>query len=378
MQELLAMVVLGVIGAIGTYSFLPLVVAQGISELGLNSRLAGFLAAAEMGGSSIATFLISFVVNRWNRRPVALTGLFLIMLGSAVSVDIGQYSILIFARILTGLGEGALLGAVIASMSGTKYPERNFGLWTIGNMIIASLLFFIITPRIITLWGLQGLFILYLCMAALGFLVIGWYPKQRHYALTNRKKSSISKPVVICLIAIALAFLADGGIWAYMVPLGVASGVSKQLMNHVLGAAAVAGIVGGFIAAILGSKRGRVKPNVAALLVSILSLGLVIWVQGSVPFLLAAMSFYIAWIFGLPYLMGIVAALDPSGRSATLGIVIQSVGLALGPILSGVLVSHGGYKILGWFGFILYVTVLILVIPLAISVDRKSKAVAYK
>src|SRR5256885_7591980 len=62
-RALSALVGLGVIGTLGTWSFLPLVVSRAIADLGLDARFAGFLAAAEMAGGGVATFLASFIVR---------------------------------------------------------------------------------------------------------------------------------------------------------------------------------------------------------------------------------------------------------------------------------------------------------------------------
>ena len=71
-RALSALVGLGVIGTLGTWSFLPLVVSRAIADLGLDARFAGFLAAAEMAGGGVATFLASFIVHRYDRRLLTL------------------------------------------------------------------------------------------------------------------------------------------------------------------------------------------------------------------------------------------------------------------------------------------------------------------
>jgi predicted MFS family arabinose efflux permease len=371
-RALSALVGLGVIGALGTWSFLPLVVNQAVVAFGLDERSAGFLAAAEMAGSGAATFLASFIVHRRERRMIVCCGLLLIALGSAVSLWAGHFGILLAGRSMTGIGEGAVIAAVIASMAGTRWPERNFGIWTIVNMAAASLLFFIVMPNLIGQWGLSGVFTAYLGLTIPGFLLLAWYPVPQTERRNATKSMGVLSPAVLaCLAAILAAHLAHGGIWAYIERIGISSGASPQLVGRALGSAAFAGLLGGILVTLLGTRRGRVLPNAVALALSAASLLFLILGHTAALFVSTAMVFYFAWVFGLPYLMGIVAYLDPAGQAATLAIVAQSVGLAGGPWIAGNLVTATRYGNLLWLGLGLYLAALSIAVPLAHLADRR-------
>ena len=370
-RALAAMVGLGVIGALGTFSFLPLIVSQAIAGLGLSPRAAGLLATAEMAAGGAATFLASFVVHRMDRRRIALFGLVLIVVGSAISEGVGHFAVMTLGRVVTGLGEGVLIAAVIASMAGTRLPERNFGLWTIANMIAASLLLYAVMPAVIASWGIAGVYGAYLCLALPGFALLAWYPDSipaPRVATASRGRVGIG--VVLCLGAILLSHLAHGGIWAYMQRFGAASGLSATLTARALGYAAFAGLLGGLLVTGLGTRWGRVLPNAAALALSAASALLVAACRTPHAFFAAAMCFYLAWVFGLPYLMGIISALDPQGRAATLGIVMQNIGLAAGPAGAGALAADFEYRTVAEAGFALYLAALLIAVPLAYRVDR--------
>ena len=370
-RALTAMAGLGVIGALGTFSFLPLVVSQAIAGLGMSPQAAGLLATAEMAASGAATLLVSFVVHRFDRRRIALVGLTLIIAGSLISEAVSHFVAIVFGRAVTGLGEGSLAGTVIASMAGTRLPERNFGLWTIANMIAASLLLFAVMPAVIAAWGIAGVFGAYLCLALPGFALLAWYPDSGPTLRTVAKPAgTLGAAVIVCLTAILLANLANGGIWAYMQRFGAASSVSAELTARALGYAALAGLVGGVLVTLIGTRCGRTLPNAAALALSAASATLV--AAGSAPavFISAAMCFYLAWVFGLPYLMGIVAALDPQGRAATLGVLVQSAGLAIGPTAASELGSGAEYRFVAYVGFALYAIAFLIAVPLAYLVDR--------
>ena len=378
-RALTAMAGLGVIGALGTFSFLPLVVSQAIAGLGLSPRAAGLLATAEMAAGGAATLLASFVVHRMDRRRLALFGLILIVVGSTISEGVSHFAVMALGRVVTGLGEGALIAAVIASMAGTRLPERNFGLWTIANMIAASLLLYAVMPAVIASWGIAGVFGAYLVLALPGFALLAWYPDSIPAApVATAPGGKLSAGVILCLAAILLSHLAHGGIWAYMQRFGAASGISAALTARALGYAALAGLLGGVLVTLLGTRWGRVVPNAAALALSAVSALLV--VAGRTPgvFFTAAMCFYLAWVFGLPYLMGIIAALDNQGRAATLGIVMQNIGLAVGPAGAGALAANFKYRAVADVGFGLYLAAFLIAVPLAYHVDRGQRGPAHR
>lgn len=371
-RALAAMAGLGVIGALGTFSFLPLVVSQAIAGLHMSAQAAGLLATAEMAGAGVATLVVSFVVHRFDRRRIALFGLSLIVAGSLISQGIGHLAVIVVGRAVTGIGEGSLVGVVIASMAGTRLPERNFGVWTIANMIAASLLLFAVMPAVIATWGIAGVFDAYLCLALPGFALLAWYcngaPTRR--AAVN-PAGSLGPAVIMCLIAILLASLANGGIWAYMQRFGAASGTSAELTARALGYAAFAGLAGGLLVTLIGTRCGRTFPNAVALALSAASALLVAVGRTPDVFISAAMCFYLAWVFGLPYLMGIIAALNPQGRAATLGVLMQSIGLAIGPAAASSLAAGVQYRAFAYMGFALYGLALLIAVPLAYSVDRR-------
>ena len=184
------------------------------------------------------------------------------------------------------------------------------------------------------------------------------------------------RKVGLGLAAIFSAYLAHGAIWAYMERIGLGIDLDAGLVSRVLGSAALAGLVGGLVVTWLGTRAGRVVPNLVALIVSIASLLFVINGSSAVAFIAAAMLFYVAWVFGLPYLMGVIAGLDPGGRSAAFAIVMQNTGLAAGPAIAGVMISGEGFAALGWMGVGLYGICMVLILPLAVFLDSRQNLAA--
>ena len=373
-EAIASMVTLGVIGGMGTFTFLPMIVGTAVDDLGFTPQQAGLLASAEMAGAGLGTFVVSPRVHLWNRRKIASLGLLSIIVGATLSMLAGSYGLLIPSRALTGLGAGAIVAAVIASMSGARNPERMFGLWTIFNMVMASTLFFVVMPRVIAFWGADGVFGALGVAALIGTFALRKYPVNVAAKTDEAAVGVIDKRKVgLGLVAIFCAYLAHGAIWAFMGRIGLAANLDAGLISRVLGSAALAGLAGGLLVTWLGTRSGRVLPNLAALVVSIASLLFVINGSTTRAFIVAAMLFYIAWVFGLPYLMGVIAGLDPGGRAAAFAIVMQNIGLAAGPALAGFMISGESFGILGWMGVVLYGVCLALILPLAGFLDRRER-----
>ena len=65
--------------------------------------------------------------------------------------------------------------------------------------------------------------------------------------------------------------------------------------------------------------------------------------QDKMSFYMGAYLFMFFWIFVVPYLMGVMAALDPTGRAVVLNMAMQYGGFTLGPIIVGMIVVNNNY-----------------------------------
>lgn len=93
----------------------------------------------------------------------------------------------------------------------------------------------------------------------------------------------------------------------------------------------------------LGSRLGRAIPvlvGTLGLAVAMMSL----LVTGGSIFVFAAVSFMAWWIFNGTYYLGVVSALDRSGRLATVTLAIMYLGLTVGQFLAAALLRSGSYR----------------------------------
>jgi predicted MFS family arabinose efflux permease len=97
--------------------------------------------------------------------------------------------------------------------------------------------------------------------------------------------------------------------------------------------------------------------------------------DGLIEFALASSLITLSWFYGLPYQMGLLARLDPQGRANVMGVLMCTAGAALGPAIAAMIISPGGYSILGWFAAGCYCTCMILILKPVISMERSDRQV---
>ncbi|MEG1043040.1 MAG: MFS transporter, partial [Pseudomonas sp.] len=77
------------------------------------------------------------------------------------------------------------------------------------------------------------------------------------------------------------------------------------------------------------------------------------------------MTICVTYFYALSYLTGLAAALDREGRVVAAASSFLSLGLAVGPAISGGLISLGGFSLAAWgIAVTVLLTLLLVIIPL--------------
>jgi predicted MFS family arabinose efflux permease len=95
-----------------------------------------------------------------------------------------------------------------------------------------------------------------------------------------------------------------------------------------------------------GLRWGRFRPLVAALLLAVAGTAALHLSGHAGVFAGANIVTSIVWAFCIPYLLGLCASFDRSGRTATLASFSSELGLASGPMAGGLLVTAGDWGLL--------------------------------
>ena len=95
------------------------------------------------------------------------------------------------------------------------------------------------------------------------------------------------------------------GLFAYIIGLGEAKGLTISFMSPALGVASWVALLGAFLVIIIGTKYGRTLPLIASILITAFCSWLLHFSQSEQVYLIANVIIGITWAFALPYMFGI-------------------------------------------------------------------------
>jgi MFS family permease len=146
------------------------------------------------------------------------------------------------------------------------------------------------------------------------------------------------------LFGIFLFQAANMGLFAYMISLGKADGLTIEFMSNALAYASWIALLGAFLVIMIGTNYGRTIPLIIAILLTALCSWLLHFSSNETVYLLTNVVIGITWAFVLPYLFGICAEFDNSGQFAALGGFASKMGLASGPMVAALVLNDEQYQ----------------------------------
>ena len=333
----------------------PVVVGALDSAFGFEqSQLGDIIFAYNAGFTLLVVAALLFIRHlHWRRAALAASALvaggFLLLplLSSFVAVAA------LFAAIGIAAGMLYALGMTIAGDSDNA--DRAFGLKLGMESVPSVLMLFFIPAVALPLGGLQaaavsfaGLFV------ALGLIAI-WLPARalsadddidveaalHHEAVPGAKRSSAAQS----LLALGASIIFVAGIaasWSFLELIAGEKGFSAGTIGLVLSIGFGVAALGGFLAAVIGTRFGRIVPMTGVFLLQAAGLALIGWSQDIAMFTIGTFLLLSTINFGLAFLFGLSAQLDASGRFVVLSATTLSVGGGIGPAIGGRLMQFGG------------------------------------
>ncbi len=324
----------------------PFTIAGLMDGLSLSERDAGFVVSVELLILAVTAIAIAPVLSRFSDRRVALVAVALTLTAQGASIFSASLPLLTMLRGIAGVGEGVLYAVsltVVASRANN--PDKVYGyfqvVWALGSVAL-----FGIGGQLTAAFAQRGVFALMagvtLALTPLLLLIPDARVKSGEGVTTGAARIS-PVPGVMTLAATVLYLSVSSAIYAFSAPLGERAGLDTRAVSYVLTVATLVGLAGAGAATAINVRWGRMIPISGffasfALVVLVLCLS-----RNPTAYVIALVASVVIYYFSVPYLFGLAAALDHSGRWAAAAGSAYLFGFAAGPFLAGVVITGSGY-----------------------------------
>lgn len=337
----------------------PAIVDGMIELLRYEPSSASLVASGELTGAALGTLGIAMVRNlRW--RQTAGLSLLAVVLLDALSAIPGSWQWLMLVRTLAGVAEGAGLGVMTAALAASGNSDRWFAVFVTGNLTLGSVAIALLY-RLREVAGMPGMYGFLGILAVTGLLLLPWFPTRAASpagtpaAMSAASRRGSDGATKLGFLAIVLVFVGLGSTWVLIGQVGAWCGLSPVEVGNRLAAATAVGAGGALLLALVGTRFGRVGPLLSAVGMLAASCALMVLAPTPLVFGVAVCVYMLGWTVSLPMLLGMMAELDPSGRSAVASVGLQSGGMAAGPALAAGLLGWGITAVL-WTGVLLFLS----------------------
>jgi predicted MFS family arabinose efflux permease len=331
---------------------MPFFVGGLISELGFTQAQANLISSAEIAGMALSSLLGAAWIGRFNWRHVALFALFAVLAGNLFSFYVENFQVLVATRFITGLvGHGTAFALGVAAIGNTSQPDRNFG-FTIASQVAMGALTALIVPKTIAIYGIAGMCAPAAILAVVAMAFIPRLATSGHAQTPDSNQSKRTGILILPLLGLLVMIIWQMGVGPFfnnLVPYGISIQLDPSDIGTALFLSTGLSIIGPLTASALANKINRKIPVCIALTIQLL---IILSFQGDITwigFTIRAILFQTAWNFTGPFLMGMIANLDESGRYSVLIPASQLGGIALGHAVIASLVQGSNLVLVNYF-----------------------------
>lgn len=355
----------------------PLISIQMDKELGFSPEKVGFIYMIEiltgMTANILAFFWLKTKIN-WYHIFVAmiyLTAILNIISGFLIK---DHFNLYIAVRILAAISGSTIFIITNSSMALLPNSYRAFSISLFSQIILGSLGLFIL-PLFL---GEYGIFSVYLFVSILLVCVLPltkgidsiWRMKEENIFKEKSQSQQgieprsyvIRKDMYLCLAGIFLFNLVVAGVWTFIGGYLTSLNVELSVVYNVLGSSSMVGILGAGTS-ILFSK----KVNFVIVTCFIFLIASVLAMYMNINVLLVIVSCYAfkyIWTLILPFTMSIAAEYEVDGNTMNLVSLSLGLGIALGPMLSGMFIERVSFSSMFLFNLIMLIISMAIIMKI--------------
>jgi MFS transporter, DHA1 family, inner membrane transport protein len=147
-------------------------------------------------------------------------------------------------------------------------------------------------------------------------------------------------------LSIIVIFNVGGiGAWAFLERIAVHGGIDRGAASHAIAVGLFVGVIGSLGAAAFAGRTRAIWPETVSGLALVASLAILNYVDTAAQFYVVVFVFNCSWNFFIPYVIGLVAQRDSTGRMTSLVPGTVMIGGVLGPAIAGGLIRTSGYPL---------------------------------
>lgn len=317
----------------------PVVAAQLAKQFALTPTQTGALFSAEMGAMSLATIPSLWWLRRVNWRCVAAVAAVIFVVGNLVSASVTDYSTLFFLRLGTALAGGTLMIVCKSSAAGLPNPSRVYGLWVMSQLVLGAIGLWLL-PGVFSKFGISAFFLALAGLMLASMPLIATLPSGSKSKVEGVTATTHYASWCRTLFAILLFYISLSAVWTFISGLSSAAHLPPSDSTKILSLATLLGIVGSFVTAAAGRSDLMARHRAIGYTLMLAAIVALVDAPGIGRFAVAVLCFKFSWSYLLPLLLGQLARQDPSGRAMSFSSLVVGGGLAIGPLVGGLLVER--------------------------------------
>jgi predicted MFS family arabinose efflux permease len=346
----IARVLLAFLATAGLFyvNIMPALVSGLIDGAGFSNREAGMVGSSNVYGAALGALVAVFLVKRINWRRASYALLVGLIAMDLLSMMVHQFLPLLMMRFAHGFVGGMLVGIGFSIIARTTHPDRTFGYLLVVQFGLGGAGLMVLPPLVPVI----GTGVLFGSLIGFSLVTLLMVPFLTDYPIDSVKRPAIAGepgiqrgPLALSLLATFLFQAGNMAVYAYVIGLGQAAGLSMEFISPTLAAAAWIGIVGSGLVIVLPTRLGRTLPLGTAILVTAVATWALNYSGVSLVYIVANCVVGITWAFGIPYLLGMCAQFDKAGQMAALGGFASKMGLASGPMIAALVVGADNYSL---------------------------------
>lgn len=338
-------------------SAMPLQVGALIDGFGLSATGAGLVGFFQVGALALGMIFFAPVSHRYRPFVVCIAGLLLASVTNlAIYFSAASLPLLCLLGLASGFGYCLMLSATVGAPAASAQADKVYAASSSGGLLLLVGLLTLL-PLTNAYFGVRGIFIGIAILLVCSIPLLWGFRYIEAGAKVDTSQAGGFKGGIALLLIWVLFSLGSGAIWSFAERIGHALHLSGPTIGVVLSTSVFMSLVGSGLAAVASDRIGRATAigigligGGAACLMLVLSNGL--WMYAA-----AAILYWIFSIFFYVLMLGTAAAIDPSGRLATLGTGCERLAFAFGAPIGGLFVDLGSFL---WIGLLAVVTCSVL------------------